>query len=1291
MAKTKIYFSEKYKTLPDASKNDGKIVQYSGTNTDTYKTGYFYKSVNGGWVASDTQAYPIVDKKTLIRTRNASSSTRKEASGIGLIMWCPEMTPNLGPGSVITALSLDAVVDVDVTSGKFRMVLWSNDGGDHDSTHNKLIGWSKDLNSLAKGELLSTTWTFANVVVPNTFKRLIIQLEPEDVSVDTIKNFVWGTQNTYSNLSVAYDDISGDDGNQFLNTNRCAYQWGVVARGSVTSYATSVVGQSDIDTAVAQESDFRVAGDKVFTDWRDNSTVILGEGTTTEGDAIAIGSNASASDNGISIGSSISTASSGISIGNNSNADSKSIVIGSGSIVESGENVVIGNNATTSSDITGSQNSVAIGNCAYAPSGEYVLGTTSTPKTFYFNSKCERDIDSGTLKPTSGAYTLEDYLTKTAILTGTNDNKQFNVQKYINKVEFNDTDVNATLDKVRYFEVPVNHPIDSRIVQLAIYGGVEISYTDPVKLVLWDYNGSGAIDDTTCKFIGCSENSASIKSYYGNVFYFNTPNYGLLLKANHKLIVQGIPESETPDDTWIWSEKSESFEHLSLLIKYDETQQDETLKGWSVTDINGIADYTRPCGVFGFYALDNVSISPSSVSITSVKTSYNGDIDALNSALIVNGTGVGDIIKTDLLGGYTIDDLAKSKDVIFKGNNTGNATITLSSDDGTNQHSTLTSSEIDFSNGSTDVKATISTVDSQYKSFGSGVGTVISNYVHDSMSSDYSFASGSTRNGNCNCFGISSNIFTDSVINEITINAPASISYNNPIKLVLWSYDGSGNYTDDSVSYIGCSNISALLTANSSTTFTFDGVIIEAGYSLIVQGVYETEIPDASWKWSEKSSTTITLSVKYMPDEDTLNTLGTTSGYLIECLINATPKTKQILKSIPKATDLSYGVVKTDGINGTLTSLSHEYTFGSHGANGDRFAVVQYAILSIPNTYLFAGNIIRSISIMASSDITVDNVKKLVLWETTNPYSLSDSTVRYVGVSSDANRQTKNSFSTWNFDNLQITRGSALIIQGIAETVVPNNNWKWSERSGVYKCISCRSEADTGANGNIISGMNHILYCRINVVKDAVVNNSMLDILHGAIGSTKQSFGTDGSAEFTNSRYAVISVDNTTAFAGKPIYSITITAGSSVANDVFKKLVIWECSNTSSLSNITCKPLGVSTDVHKQVASGSTTWKFSGEMVTQGKALIIQGVDANILFDNSWTWDSRSGSYECISIKYDSSISNGNEINHNGTLSNGLICATIDTLGVAAQQSAVAVVTNNYTTTDESGYKLTIN
>lgn len=1311
MAKTKIYFSEKYKVLPEATAREGQIIQYFGEDTETCKNGYFYKAINGEWVASDTQSYPIVDKKTLMRARNASESTRMEENGIGLIMWCPEMTPNLKPGSVITAISLDSVENKDVASGNFRMVLWSNDGGDHDSSHNKLIGWSKDLNPLTKGELKSTTWTFANVVVPNTFKRLIVQLEPENISVDTIKEFVWGTQNTYPNLSVVYDEIKGDDGNQFINEKRTAYKWGVVARGSVTSYATSVVGQSDIDTAVTHESDLRVAGDKVFTNWRDNNAIILGNNASVSGVAIAIGKNVAALSGGIAIGYALSAEPSGILLGNESNAENNSIVIGNLSF--GGEtNVVIGNGTSTSFSessasgiINENTNSVAIGSEAYAPSGNYVFGTTSTPESFYFNSKCKYDSESKSLKPVTGSYTLDEYVTnrlsKTAILSGVNYNKPFSIQKYTQHVEFNDTNPNIAFDKVRYFEVPVNHSVDSRLVQLAIYGGVDISYTDPIRLVLWEYDGSGTIDDATCKYIGYSENSVSIKSYYGAVFYFDTIKYGTLLRANHKLIVQGVPDSETPNESWKWSEKCNSFEHLSIIGRYDSTQTDDTLKGWSVYDVDGVIDYARPCGVFGFFVTEGVSVDIASVNITTVDDAdYSSNIDALNRSLIVNGTGIGTILHKELLDNHSINDF------VIKGENNGNPTIKLSTKptdgDITNENeylcSALAASGINFYNSnSSNNTATISTIDEQYKSYGAGVGTVVSNHVLSSLSREYTFGSGSSKNGSTLYFGISSNLLTDSVINDISINAPATVSYDQPIKLVLWSHDGSGTYSDDTMTYIGCSTMSASLTANSATTYLFDGIVLETGRNLVVQGINMTETPDSTWKWSDQLSKQSVISVKYSNDIDILNTLGSTSGYLVDCSITATPKTDQIINSIPTATDDSYGVIKTDGINSALTALAHEYTFGSHGKSGDRFACVKYAILSIPNTYTFAGGIIRSISVMASTEVSVDNVKKMVIWETTNPYSLNDTTVKYVGVSTNTNRQVPNSFSTWNFENLRISRGSAIIIQTVNETVIPNNTWKWSEREDLYKSLSCRSEADTGSNGNVVysidsSHFNHIIYSRICVVKDTVPEINMIELVRNAIGSSNQEFGSEGSNELNNSCYFILSPDNSLTFANRPIYSITITSGSDVANDVFKKLVIWECSDTSNLSNVTCKPLGVSIDIHKQIASSQTTWKFSGEILSSGKALVIQGVDASVDFDRTWTWNSRNTLYKTLSIKYlSSSATDGNIINSGDTSVNGTVECVINTIGVSSQQSNVAVMTDNYLTTDESGYVLTIN
>lgn len=178
-------------------------------------------------------AYPTEHSLTLV---SPTTGTTRAENKTCMVMWGNSIVGELQPGDVIKSLTLEAVTGQDVETDSFRAVLWSNDTGDHSSEHNKLLGWSSDLQPFQKGEGLSTTWHFDNAVVPTGFKRLIVQMERSEVSIDSIKNFVWGSQNCYTVMTVAYNDMSsGDDkdGNQHINVSRQATAWGRVTRGSL--------------------------------------------------------------------------------------------------------------------------------------------------------------------------------------------------------------------------------------------------------------------------------------------------------------------------------------------------------------------------------------------------------------------------------------------------------------------------------------------------------------------------------------------------------------------------------------------------------------------------------------------------------------------------------------------------------------------------------------------------------------------------------------------------------------------------------------------------------------------------------------------------------------------------------------------------------------------------------------------------------------------------------------------------------------------------------------------------
>lgn len=202
-------------------------------------------------------AYPRDQDLTLVSP--TTGAERKETTTC-IVMWGNDIVGNIQPGSVIRSVTIEATTSQSVSTDRFRLVLWSNDRGDHDSTHNKLLGWSTDLQSLKSGEGLSTTWTFADVVVPSNFKRLIAQLEREDVPIDSIKNFVWGSQNCYTAFAVAYNlntTGSDQDGSQFLNANRGLSLYKPVVRGSIV-YASSAI---DLSSYELETGDLTVHGE----------------------------------------------------------------------------------------------------------------------------------------------------------------------------------------------------------------------------------------------------------------------------------------------------------------------------------------------------------------------------------------------------------------------------------------------------------------------------------------------------------------------------------------------------------------------------------------------------------------------------------------------------------------------------------------------------------------------------------------------------------------------------------------------------------------------------------------------------------------------------------------------------------------------------------------------------------------------------------------------------------------------------------------------------------------------
>lgn len=963
------YLSEKYTTLPDATASDGKVVQYIGATTADYVYGYFYKAVNGTWVAEDVQAYPIVEKKFALRAPTSGSGTRQENT-ICMGMYSETVGSMLTPGTVITSISIDSTSTQSVSGDNVRMVLWANDGGDHGKDHNKMIGWSVDTPVQRSGAGLSTTWTFDKVVLPSNFKRLILQLEPSSVSIDYIKNFEWGTQNCYTNLSVAYDVKSGDDGNQFLDKNRNAFLWGVVIRGSVTTYATSVVGQEDIDATINPVKDDVYVVKTSVDGIKDEVETLTNE------------------------------------VGKKADADD---------VIFDGDN-----------------------------EGKTIALLQKDDPT---------DQTRGFKQYTYGAqYTVE-------------------------------------YDGCKYFIIPGTEFPYASIYQVRLFASGSYSSTDKVKLVLWDYDGSGEVTDATCKYMCCSDASA-VQSKSGAVWQFSSDAHwlGFTLPKEHSLIVQGIPESVAADSSWTWSGKGSMYSVLSL--KVHGAAED---KGFIINAGSGDVAYSETSCSIIVSPIKYSSLTDGGVDVVYGRSATKADV---NAAYKVGGKGIADILLDGIPSGVVpetrkVNGYELSKDITLYG---------------------------------TDIKAKEGSADTIQEAALADATNAIKKYGEET----YSFGDGASVEFTvCRYFVLPFSKFSASTISSISLTAPTAVDQDIPKRLVLWSHDGTGILSDDTCKFLGYSSNRKWQVEGEVATWAFDGISLPNGRGLVVQGVPDGETIDESWTWYDKSVAYEVLSVKAKTVEDQKSIVDVGGalkvGNEVLCSIVAVPRAEQIIKNVD--VDVSSLVpntrkvnekaltnditltgedVKVDGSDEAKTvaeAIGEKYDdtddltpywFGYNGASGDKFASIKYASLAVG--HIPSGKI-SSVAVMASpSSGGGSGNKHLVLWEHDGSGTYSSAHISFLGKSITAQTQTAGMMSVWMFDNIVLHEGNGLVIQGVAEDATPTGDeWDWDADSGRYNILSVKSQnAGDGclinSGGTAFNG--HELYCQVCIGK--LITNSFV-------------------------------------------------------------------------------------------------------------------------------------------------------------------------------------------------------
>jgi len=412
------------------------------------------------------------------------------------------------------------------------------------------------------------------------------------------------------------------------------------------------------------------------------------------------------------------------------------------------------------------------------------------------------------------------------------------------------------------------------------------------------------------------------------------------------------------------------------------------------------------------------------------------------------------------------------------------------------------------------------------------------------------------------------------------------------------------------------------------------------------------------------------------------------------------------------------------------------FNFGDGGAAGDKFGAVKYCKLGrgfLPHS------IIKSVSVYSSDSVQQGGEKKLVLWLLDNTNTLNDTHCKFLAVSTNTQTQVVNSYSKWEFKDVEIPYDSYLIIQGVPATQIPDESWTWSSKGTSFNVLSVKSKKAT--NGCVIwvnSSFDHEAKCLIdctviypeiesatftkdvpasyqaectdaektayknldnNVVSygmikyylDKKLNDERL-ILNGE--NTNKTISLDNTANyktlnFNEYKYYEDSVQFILIPAEKLEYC-TVCAFTKYAYSTSDKinLVLWlHDTNSNDFNNTTCKFMGYSDYAMAQTASTRTQWQFTGGgssfgyELPNGYDLIVQGVPESVTPDSTWTWSSKGLAYSTLSILF----TDGTDEKSCFAKDNGLSYGITNTCNITIYPKTKITVTNSNINFNGSG------
>ena len=390
----------------------------------------------------------------------------------------------------------------------------------------------------------------------------------------------------------------------------------------------------------------------------------------------------------------------------------------------------------------------------------------------------------------------------------------------------------------RYFILSSSKITDSTISSISVTAPKAVSYSSPIRLVLWTWEKVGQVMNPP-KFLGYSSDSYLQSPSEVATWSFN----GISLPKGAGLVVQGVPDDVTIDDSW--------------------------------TDLSAWID---KASAYAVLAVEAVEVEDKDCAVVEENSEHIGlEAHCSITAVPRSGQTVGGLAADVASLTTTVANKANTADVIVRGTNYENPSITLYSGKKKEMggvSSSFSVSGVRVMTTSGPGTSTIEDVDKAYRA-----GTIsdirgIGSLIKESTLADIETAATHTYTFGVN--GSSSDKYAKSLyailsplllpygtVKSVALMASDNVVVSGAKYMLLWAHDGSGSYSSSTCTFLGKSVEAVEQTASTLSTWRFEDVTLPKDRGLIIQLVPEDAAPSGdAWEWGADSGRFEVMSCK---------------------------------------------------------------------------------------------------------------------------------------------------------------------------------------------------------------------------------------------------------------------------------------------------------------------------------------------------------------------------------------------------------------------------------------------